>query len=246
LQTLREYPAVRSTQDLDIFLSAEIIVDAEKTRALREALDTLGYRPIESARYYQIVRSLASLGRKGELKIDLLAQVPRAGIGLVKMDARRIRPRGYAQLHAHTTPEALTIDRYLLPIDIGEGGESVEVFIPHPFSFIMLKLFALRDRIRRDPHSEERRAPYHAFDIYSMVAMITAEEWKQGEQLRERYRDIDPLPEARSIVRELFADLYAPGTFLLREHAQTVGYLVPEQNVEDFISDVRDLILGTE
>ena len=44
-----ETPSTRSTADIDIFLAAEIITNAETTVLIRGALDALGYRPIEGA-----------------------------------------------------------------------------------------------------------------------------------------------------------------------------------------------------
>lgn len=36
-------PYVRSTNDVDLFLTADLIVDGETTRVIREALEVLGY-----------------------------------------------------------------------------------------------------------------------------------------------------------------------------------------------------------
>ncbi len=41
-----DFPSARSTEDLDIFLKAEVISDPKKTGAIRKALDRCGYGPV--------------------------------------------------------------------------------------------------------------------------------------------------------------------------------------------------------
>jgi hypothetical protein len=61
--TLRPYPAGRSTEDLDVFLRAEVIADAAKVETIRDTLDRLQYVPVERAKYYQFVREIEHRGR---------------------------------------------------------------------------------------------------------------------------------------------------------------------------------------
>ncbi len=146
---LEQIPIARSTGDIDVFLTTEVIIDNNNMAAIREALDELGYSPVPGAEYYQFFREVTIGGVKRNLKFDFLA-APVLGeqAKKVRADVRRIRPRGaQAPMHAHTTPEALTVEEHLLAVDIGEADKHIEVLLPHPFSYVLLKLFALRDQI---------------------------------------------------------------------------------------------------
>lgn len=236
-----EIPRVRSTNDIDIFLSAEIITDAEKTVLIRSTLDALGYKPIEGAKYYQFVLPIEYAGLPRGVKIDLLAAPVAGGEGVVKQNSRRIRPHGSKALHAHTTPEALTVEDHAQQIDIGYEEEELVVYVPHPFSYLLLKLFALRDRLADEGKGY---GAYHAFDIYRTVAMMTPDEWDEAMAMRERYGTTEPVTEASVLVRELFGGLEFPGMIRLREHARTVGEDVPAENLSDLIKDLNELLGG--
>src|SRR2546428_1493149 len=69
---LQPFPEARSTNDLDLFLRTEIIADPRRTRLLAEALQRLGCRPVESARYFQFIRTVPLLGEAREVKFDIL------------------------------------------------------------------------------------------------------------------------------------------------------------------------------
>lgn len=235
-----DLPGARSTNDIDIFLGAEVITDAAKTALIRAALDALGYKPIEGARYYQFVLPVEYAGLPRGVKIDLLA-APVSGEkkATVRQDSRRVRPRAGEGLHAHTTPEALTVEELAQPIDLG-GDEPVVVYLPHPFSYLLLKLFALRDLL--DDEAKGRGA-YHAFDIYRTVAMMTSGEWEEAIQMRGRYAATEPVAEAGRLVEELFSGLEAQGMMRLREHARRVGEQIPPENLRATIDDLHELLL---
>jgi hypothetical protein len=234
--TLRSYPALRATSDLDVFLNTETIVDSERTEVLRRTLDDLGYVPLDGAYYYQFVKPLPQGSALPEVKLDLLAAFPEKGE--FKSDMRRIRPLGFKGLHAHIAPEAVTVEEYLLPVKLGHDGSEVEVLVPHPFSYIVLKLFAFRDR-RDDP--EKLYGRYHSFDIYTALAMMTEAEFEQGLELRGRYADTDQMREAGEIAREYFSSLTDLGMIRMREHLREVGTSEDEVRLEDFIRDLGDL-----
>lgn len=234
-----ELPAARSTNDIDIFLGAEIIADAGKTAVVRAALDALGYEPIEEARYYQFVLPVAYAGLPRGVKIDLLA-APVSGEkkAAVRQDRRRVRPRAGEGLHAHTTPEALTVEDHAQPIDVG-GDEPAVVYLPHPFSYLLLKLFALRDLLDDEAKG---RGTHHAFDIYCTIAMMTSGEWEEAVRMRERYAAAGPVAEAGRLVEELFSGTEAPGAVRLREHARRVGEQIPPDNLRAMIDDLHELL----
>lgn len=236
-----ETPSTRSTTDIDIFLTAEIITNAETTVLIRNALDALGYRPIEGAEYYQFLLPIEYAGLPRGVKIDLLA-APVTGqkAAEVKQDERRIRPHGSKGLHAHTTPEALTVEDHAQPIDIGGSAETpLVVYVPHPFSYLLMKLFALRDRLNDEL---KENGAYHSFDIYRTIAMMTSDEWEEAGAMSERYCASAPVVEAGILVSKLFANLEAPGMLRIRDHARRVGEQLLPENLRDLIGDLRELL----
>ena len=238
---LEQIPSARSTGDIDVFFTTEVITDKTNMDAIRQSLDELGYSPVPGAEFYQFFREVDIAGVPRNLKFDFLA-APVLGeeAKKVKADVRRIRPRGTAErpLHAHTTPEALTIEEHLISVNIGEADKPIEVFLPHPFSYTLLKLFALRDQIDNEAKEFGR---HHAFDIYTTWAMMTEEEFVQAEDLRQRYADVGVMPEAIEIAQSLFADENAKGVIRLKEHAQIERVELVEFG--EFIKDIRTLFL---
>jgi hypothetical protein len=182
-----EIPEARSTNDLDLFLSAEIITSAEKIEKIRDALETLKFEPV--APFFQFQLPVVYEGLEKPVKIDLLAALPEtaAQLSLVKINKPRIRPKKAKNIHGYLTEEAVTLEENLLPIDISEEGESpLVIYLPHPFSYLVMKLFALRDRLEDE---EQDFGAYHAFDVYRIVGMMTENEWNQAVELHGRYRD---------------------------------------------------------
>jgi hypothetical protein len=234
-----ELSGARSTEDLDFFLSAEVITDAEKFIKIREALDKLGYQIIESAKYYQFVLPIQYGGLSRNVKIDLLA-APIKGerLALVSQDNRRIKPRGTTGLHAHTTPEALTVEEYVFPINLNNEEIPLVVYLPHPFSYLLMKLFALRDRLE-----DSRKGPYHAFDIYRIIGLMTDTDWEIACSLRDQHLKTEPVvQEACELVKRLFSNLESPGMIQIRIYARNLGEEIPEKNLIDLLNDLQELL----
>ena len=62
-------PSARTTEDIDLILRAEVVTDSKSMKAIRDALDTLGFTVVATAKYTQFVRDM----QPGQVKIDLLA-----------------------------------------------------------------------------------------------------------------------------------------------------------------------------
>lgn len=238
---VEQIPISRSTGDIDVFLTTEVITDQKNMAAIRQALDELGYSPVAGAEFYQFFREVTIGGAPRNLKFDFLA-APVLGeqAKKVRVDVRRIRPRGTTErpMHAHTTPEALTVEEHVISVDIGEADKAMEVLIPHPFSYTMLKLFALRDQIDNEAKEFGR---HHAFDIYTTWAMMTEQEFAQAEELRTQYADNDVMSKAIEIANRLFADENAKGMIRLKEHARIEKVEVVE--IGEFVKDIKTLFV---
>ena len=239
-QTLRRVPPARSTEDLDVFLSAELIADTGRVVALRDALAALRYEGVEGALYYQFEREVDYRGQRRTVKVDLLAPLPdddnaRAGL---KYDGRRVRPRDVRGIHAHTSPEALTVAEHPLAVELGGDGGPVTVYVPHPYTYLVLKLHAYRDR-REDADADFGR--HHAFDLYRTLAMATEPEWESAQALRDRFGVAEPVREAGRIAHDLFGGEIAPGTLALQEEARRSGFDLLGQDTLAFMRDLHEL-----
>lgn len=235
-----EIPQARSTNDLDLFLSVEIITSAEKSEKIRDALKKLKFEPI--APFFQFRLPVDFEGLDLPVKIDLLAAPPETDEQrkLVKINKPRIRPKNAKNIHGYLTEEALTIEENLLPVNIaGEGDAPLEIYLPHPFSYLVMKLFALRDRLEDE---EKDFGAYHAFDIYRIIAMMTEKEWNEAVKLRENYRNAPKIIEAAEIAGELFSNVESIGVLRVRQHARSVAFIIPPENLAALIEDLQELL----
>jgi hypothetical protein len=123
---------------------------------------------------------------------------------------------------------------------IGEFGPmGTSVSMPHPFSYIVLKLFAFRDR-RNDP--DKLYGSYHAFDIYNSLAMMNEEQFNEGRGLKERFAEHEHLKEAQSISKTFFGSSTDLGILRIREHMRQVGIPEDAVDLEGFLRDLHDLL----
>lgn len=86
---LQEWPEPRSTNDLDLFLRPELLIDSGKLKPLAKAMDRLGYRVVQGAEKYQFVKPGPEGIGAASVKIDILTGPQSAFKGTkVKADAR--------------------------------------------------------------------------------------------------------------------------------------------------------------
>ena len=99
---LQEWPEARSTNDLDLFLRPELLIDSKKLKPLAEAISRLGYQVVPGAEKYQFVKPGPGGSEAGSVKIDILTGPQSRFKGTrVKADARRVRPNPSVGIHAH-------------------------------------------------------------------------------------------------------------------------------------------------
>lgn len=240
-----ELPEARSTNDIDTFLKTEIITDGEKTEKIRNALNDLGFEPV--AQNFQFTVPIDNKGTDLKVKIDFLAAPPATDEErkLVKIDKFRIRPKEIKTLHGYLTEEAVTLEENLIPLTIEDEGKSIDVFLPHPFTYLVLKLFAVNDRNNlyelKGLETDLDKAKYHSFDIYRIIAMMTEKEFEQAVAMRDKFADEPKIQEARTIVNELFSSTDSMGVFRLRQHIRSVEIELEDENISAMIEDLREL-----
>lgn len=233
---LKHWPEPRSTNDIDLFLRAELFVDSSLLEPLMKTLGRLNYQPVETAKYYQFVK------QEGPLKVDLLTGTEEflKGKGVMAKN-RRAYPKPKILLHARTVNEAITLEEHLAPVTIAglrsDGRKAeIRVSVPHPFTYIMLKLFALRDRLN-DPEKDYGR--HHALDIFTVVATMSEEEWSVSQKLRDVFSQDPRYREATDIVKTLFADRQSFGVVRIKESP----YYREVFELDDFLSVLKELFL---
>lgn len=237
---LEEWPEPRSTNDLDLFLRPGLLINPVELKPLRAALTELKYEIVPGAAKYQFSRSGSSDPDSGIIKIDFLTG-PRASFTDtgVKVDGRRARPNPSVDIHAHVVDEAPTLEKFTVEVPVeytldSEKTWTIDVSVPHPFTFSMMKLFAFRDKFR-DPDKEFGR--YHALDLYSIIASTTEEEWGQVSEMREEYRTNAQVIEAAMIVSEFFSSSGNMGIVRLKESP----YYRDSFLLNDFMSILQEL-----
>ncbi len=237
---LREWPAPRSTNDLDLFLRPELIIQSSRLEPLAGAIARLGYKVIPGAENYQFLKPGPGGIEAGSIKIDILTgpQIRFRGTG-VRTDARRARPSPSVGIHAHPVDEVPMLEDALLAVEIAGNLSSGrpwrdQVFLPHPLAFLMMKLFAFRDRF---DDSDKEFGRYHALDMYTILATTTETEWKQALGLRDRYAGEQYVLEAGQLVSMYFSALDRMGMIRMRESR----YCRPGLQLDDFMSALREL-----
>lgn len=236
-----DIPEDRSTNDIDAFLNSEIITDAVKIEIIKDVLEELGFKPV--APYFQFSVAIDDKNPDLKVKIDLLAPpVAEKDKHLVQIKRPRIRPKKASKIHGYLTEEAVTLEENLINIKISDGSNPAEVFLLHPFTYLVLKLFALRDRL--EDESKDFGA-YHAFDIYRVIAMITEREWNQALEMQEKFTGEPKIREACDIAGELFSSDDSIGVLRIRQHIRSVGIEIEDKYLSEVVKDLNELFPNT-
>jgi hypothetical protein len=138
-----KWPQARTTQDIDLFLRAEIVADAAHMDRLRGVLDQLGFIVEEDAKWMKFARDVG--GRK--VIIDLMVGPLGEFESQTERHSIRVKPIGTSGLHARAANDAIGVEYEPIRLSLSDGTRSSEVLVPQAFPFALMKLGALRDRI---------------------------------------------------------------------------------------------------
>jgi len=135
----------RATGDIDIFIPIDVLCDQQQVQPIADTLHD-NYDVIERWRYMQWTKKI----QNGDIKMDFLignVDAYKEHLRVKKICARNRRVEGF---HARITREALFIDEKTQEIPlhgIRSNGEkyAARVRIPHPFTYLMMKVFAFYD-----------------------------------------------------------------------------------------------------
>lgn len=232
------HAGTRSTDDIDLFLSSEIIVNKEKVEKIKDALRTLGYRVVPEARNFQFSKTVNLFGQDRALKVDLLSEPPKQiDLQKVEISKPRIKPKGVSDFHAYLTHEASGIGMGIIEMEV-EG----QIFsIPSAYNYLILKLNAFDDRKeRKDEGSDFGR--HHAYDIFVTVSLMDEEEWEKAEMHFQAHREQDYLKKTCQIQKTCFSKTSDIGVIRLQEN---ISYRNRKSEFDpylgQFINDMNDL-----
>jgi hypothetical protein len=215
----------RSTKDIDIYLTSNLIADSKKLNLMRDTLTQLGYTV--KTQYFQYTKEFNN-GKS--VVIDVLA----APLNKNDKDIR-VKLKDVKNFHARKNDEAEGIDIGLIHIP----GLSENLYLISSFNFIILKLHAFRDRLNDESVDKGR---YHAFDVFATVLDMGESDWKNAKSHYESFSTADNIQSAGRIVLEYFADEYDIGIIRLKENElfrkNTVVY---DSYITSFINDLKEL-----
>jgi len=238
----------RSTQDIDMMLSGEVIADDTHMREIRDALQTLGYEV--RTPNFQFVQRMADSDR--EVEVDLLTAPPHAEDEThVKISGFRVRPVQSKGIHAYLTKEARSIDRGAVRVDVSRAAEyhgvslsDPSIYIPSSFNYLILKLHAFHDRKDHDDEkSDEGR--HHALYIFTTVTDMSAADWENAKEHFEAECTESYIQKAIAIQQQYFSKPTALGILRIQEN-QTFRQFKSEFEayLPDVINDLNDLFTG--
>lgn len=236
---LDRWPEARSTNDLDLFLRPELICDSPRLAGLRDVLDELGYTPVEGAQNYQFRKDDPDGFIERGIKIDLLTGPSSCfeDSGL-RIDERRVGPRPGVGVHAHPTDEAITLEENLQEVHLEFGAANERstaiVFLPHPFTYAVMKLFALRDQVDVE---HKGHGSHHAIDLYSILGMMHEVDWEQSKQMAATNAGTPIVREASRIVEKMFDSITSHGLLVLRSNP----YCTDDLQLNEFIELINEL-----
>lgn len=241
----------RSTEDIDIFVHVDILCDPKQVQCIKDALHKLGYEVIDSAKYMQWKKPIKLSEFPGYIKMDFLAgNVGDAHRKQLHVKSYRVRNQQVEGLHAHITPEALFIDEKTLKIPLvgqrSSGDEySTTICIPHPFTYLLMKLFAFRDR---QNDSDKQLGSHHAFDIFTIIGSLTKNERDEAILLDKNPTQWPVIQEAKGIVETHFTRTSQKGAIAIRSHKlyQRIGGAEHWDEFVDTITEIFNIVHQSE
>jgi hypothetical protein len=237
-------PEPRSTNDLDLFLRAEVLTDLGRTRVVEQAIRRLGYTVVEEAKFLQWRRKVrvGQVPQLQEVKIDVLVGPLGEYRKQLHVKMPRVRPKGNLEFHAHAVEEAIHIEDEPIAVSISgrrsTGKTSTgTVYVPQAFPYLMMKLHAFNDR-KEDEDKDLGR--HHALDLYTIVGMMTEQEYERAKELGAAHSANEFVRQACAIVRNHFGGNTAVGVLRLREHK----LFREEFLLDEFVSVLGEIFTG--
>lgn len=240
-------PISRTTQDIDLFLRAEVIANRSSVERYRRVLDALGFKVVRGSEWLKFARQVGGT----EVLLDLMVGPLGEHESKVRLKDSRVRPAtlsGKDGFHAFLAEEAIGIEvnplRLTLPHAVTQASApSCSVLIPLAFPYALMKLGALRDRIN-DPDKQEGR--HHAMDLYRIVGLLTEEEERASVELARGFAGHPMVAEGMKTVDSLLAPKDGIGRLRLLEYERLNRSAVPEVDPDLLVDELRRLLTAPQ
>jgi hypothetical protein len=196
---------IRVTTDIDLMLTESQVLEQARCKAIAEIITgELRYVVREGREHLHFM--------KDDYKyLDILAP-PIKGF---KQDDMRIKLVS-SKLHGRVTKEACFIEEDLRNVSLdelqtkSETKYGLEVQVPSPTNFLLLKLFAFNDRDQGDRYNPGR-AQAHASDVYRIITLTNRSDYLEGQRFLSKHEDSDIIQMAQSIVDSRFRTVEQAG-----------------------------------
>ena len=217
-------PGARSTEDIDIFAQRNTLCDIQQAQSIKDALSRLQYEVIEAEKYMQWKKTINIGTQTGTIKIDFLVGNVDAYRSYLHIEQgrnpRRARHPRVEGFHARITKEALLIDEKAQKIPLSgirTSGETHDttICVPHPFTYLLMKLFAFRDRQEK---LQKQQTQYHAFDIFLIIGLLTESELHEAIEFGKHYAEEPIVQEAKRIIADHFTGTPSDGMVAIKSH----------------------------
>ena len=233
---------VRPTNDLDIFLTADLIADTTKYENIKKTLEqTLGYKVVETAKWFQFKKEIDLYGISRIIKIDLLSAPPKeSDLSKVNIKVPRVRPRSAKNIHAFLTNEAKGLEIGKQIINLPDGSQTITIV--SNFNYLIFKLHAFVDTLE-DAKKDYGR--HHALDLFYTVARMVEKDWENARNHYELHSREDYLINACKIRKDFFSTREQFGIIRLAENqAYTNNSKELSAYLDQFLKDLLDLFPG--
>lgn len=190
---------IRATQDIDLMFCRQDLLEEAKRKAMAEIItEKLDYVVQEDKKYHGFRKDP---GQELDILVPPIKELPQKNYRLRIVEST---------LHGHITSEAEFIDEDLIEIalsdiakDCPEGGK-VKLYVPCPTNFMIMKLYAFKDRIEGARQNLDR-AIAHAFDVYIIIMLTDINDFKEGQKFVSRHKQSDILHKTKHIVEHYFS-----------------------------------------
>ena len=225
---MSELPETRATLDLDLFLNVNIWVEIEKAHALSKALqDTVNYKTLTYS--WQFRKPM--MGGQGRFaKLDMLSRqpLPEEPVKVKDKNPKQVGRQMGTGISGRLTPEAFAIDDSPLSLEFVSDGQQYSILVPHPYSWLNMKVRAAYDWLREQQGLIEPKLTTqgdhirlkHVYDVYVLTAMLTQAERAEAAALAEKYADHEEALKTREQAVELYGTVDAEGVQAIEAYSR--------------------------
>lgn len=177
----------RATNDLDLVMGLDLLVDAQNRDTIHQALQDRGFEVNKPK--WQFVKRLDEYRK---IQVDLHSPIPDEPQTGFKVDRIRVRSSKKSpplqNVHGRTNAEADGCE--LLPFTIQVAH--LDVLVPNPVTWCVMKITAMAERLAKSQADEvapaqrasaRAHAEKHARDLFRIVAMTTRQEAEQADKV---------------------------------------------------------------